>query len=128
MIIFEIGGQRAPFAVGARAEPPSRDTRQIAEVAFQLGTDIVAEDRDTEIGCELVADFAVDAGELGIGRRIADQAKILEPVERVGEDVVVEILMIGADGEGGRACLLAECQEVFPSTVLAEDFLAYTVD
>jgi hypothetical protein len=37
-----------------------------------------------------MANLTIDAGEGRIRRRIADQAEILEAIERVGEDVIIE--------------------------------------
>src|SRR3546814_4265411 len=52
----------------------------------------------------------MDAGEGRVGGGIADKPEILELVVRVREDIIVEILMIGADRKGRRALRLAEGQ------------------
>src|SRR3546814_16382413 len=86
-----------------------RNTRQVAEIALQLRADIVAEQRHAD-GAEIVPHLAIDAGEGRVGGGVADEQEILELVERVREDLIVEVLMIGADRKGGRALSLAEGQ------------------
>src|SRR3546814_3269313 len=61
-------------------------------------------------GAEIVPHLAIDAGEGRVGGGVADEPEILELVERVREDIIVEVLMIGADRKGGRALRLAEGQ------------------
>src|SRR3546814_16064409 len=70
---------------------------------------IIAEQRHAD-GAEIVPHLAIDAGEGRVGGGIADKPEILELVERVREDIIVEILMIGADRKGRRALRLAEGQ------------------
>src|SRR3546814_18604099 len=70
---------------------------------------IVAEQRHAD-GAEIVPHLAIDAGEGRVGGGVADEPEILELVERVREDIIVEVLMIGADRKGGRALRLAEGQ------------------
>src|SRR3546814_7877 len=99
-VVFEVGRDRSPPSVEPHPRPARRDARHVALAVLQLGTDIVAEDRHAEAGKDLVPQGAVDAREGRVRRRVADQAEVLEPVERVGEDVVLEVLVIDADREG----------------------------